>query len=133
MPCVKVIEEFSFDVCDSLADVECGKLERIGRYAFSHCKSLRSINLPSIKIVQKGAFGCCEKLVDVTFGDKLEIINGYAFSDCPSLERIAIPLCNRIIDDNNLFSGRVNLKHVDLIGGVHETIYRRFASRRLEK
>jgi len=64
MPGVKIVEIVAFDGCDSLADVECGKLERIGRYAFSHCKSLRSIYLPSIKIVQKGAFGCCEKLVD---------------------------------------------------------------------
>jgi hypothetical protein len=52
MPCVKVIEEFAFDVCCALADVECDKLERIGRYAFSHCKSLRSINLPHVKIVE---------------------------------------------------------------------------------
>jgi hypothetical protein len=29
MPCVKVIEEFAFDVCCALADVECDKLERI--------------------------------------------------------------------------------------------------------
>jgi hypothetical protein len=61
---------------------------------------------------------------DVKIGDMLETIEGGAFLDCCSLERIAIPLNHRIIDDidDYVFPGCENLKHVDLVGGVHETI-----------
>ena len=34
MPGVEVVEEWSFTRCDALTDVECGKLEIIGEYAF---------------------------------------------------------------------------------------------------
>jgi hypothetical protein len=78
------------------------------------------------------AFEGCERLTDVKFGDKLERIKGEAFNNCESLERIAIPLSNRIIqidDDDDydhyyrdVFRGCKNLKHVDLVGGVHEAI-----------
>jgi hypothetical protein len=144
MPGVKIVEREAFGCCKALADVECDKLERIGRSAFFACDSLRSINLPSIKIVEfqafwkctgltdadELAFQDCTGLTDVTFGDKLERIGGGAFYGCESLERIAIPLSNHIIDDDDddddyyydVFRGCSKLKHVDLVGGVHETI-----------
>jgi uncharacterized protein YidB (DUF937 family) len=129
MPGVKIVEEDAFAQCSVLADVECGKLERIGVEAFVCCDSLRSINLPSVKIVEKWAFSFCTGLTDVKFGDKLERIEKWAFYDCKSLERIAIPLSNRIIDDDDyddyycdVFTGCENLKHADLVGGVNETI-----------
>jgi hypothetical protein len=86
--------------------------------------------LPSIKIVEEGAFEYCTGLTDVKFGDKLERIEGRAFRNCESLGRIAIPLSNHIIeidDDDDyyyhdVFTGCENLKHLDLVGGVHETI-----------
>jgi hypothetical protein len=129
MPGVKIVEERAFAWCKALADVECDKLERIVWEAFFGCESLRSINLPSIKIVQRWAFVKCTGLTDVTFGDKLERIEGRTFLNCKSLELIAIPLSNRIIDDDDdddyyrdVFRGCSKLKHVDLVGGVHETI-----------
>jgi hypothetical protein len=91
--------------------------------------------LSSVKIVERererGAFDYCKSLTDVKFGDKLERMEGRAFRYCTSLECIAIPLSNRIIvvdddDDDDafytVFKGCDNLKHVDLVGGVHETI-----------
>jgi hypothetical protein len=130
MPGVKIIEQNAFAQCSVLADVECGKLERIGWGAFCRCESLRSINLPSIKIVDFQAFQYCTGLMDVKFGYKLERIAGWAFHNCESLERIAIPLSNRIIEIDDydfnynfdVFEGCSKLKHVDLVGGVHETI-----------
>ena len=139
IPGVKIVEKWAFWCCRDLADVECDKLERIGGFAFSYCDSLRSINLPSVKIVEKYAFNRCTGLTDVTFGDKLERIERWAFDNCESLERIAIPLSNDIIDDDDddddvyrslftyhgscdVFTRCENLKHVDLVGGVHETI-----------
>jgi len=58
----------------------------------------------------------------VNFGDKLESIGGQAFYCCVSLERIAIPLNHRIIAADDIFTECRNLKHVDLVGGVLETI-----------
>ena len=86
--------------------------------------------MPSIKIVEEGAFEYCTGLTDVKFGDQMESMGGGAFNHCASLERIAIPLSNRIIeidDDDDyyyhdVFTGCENLKHLDLVGGVHETI-----------
>jgi hypothetical protein len=122
MPGVKIIEIRAFSDCDALEDVECGKLERIGWGAFYSCSSLRSINLPSVKIVEELAFDSCTGLTDVNFGDKLESIGGQAFYCCVSLERIAIPLNHRIIAADDIFTECRNLKHVDLVGGVLETI-----------
>jgi hypothetical protein len=64
----------------------------------------------------------------VKFGDKLESIGKGAFGNCTSLERIAIPLKDGMINDHadefysDVFRGCKNLKHVDLVGEVHETI-----------
>jgi hypothetical protein len=58
----------------------------------------------------------------VKFGDKLETIEKRAFSGCISLERITLPLKDGIITADNVFRLCENLKHVDLVGGVHETI-----------
>eukprot|EP00985_Skeletonema_marinoi_P023371 scaffold15546_cov66-Skeletonema_marinoi.AAC.1 len=122
MPGVKVIEEFAFCGCEALTDVECSELEICGSGAFQHCTSLRSINLPSIKIVKGYAFDNCKALTDVKFGDKLESIKGLAFVRCPSLERITIPLKDHLITNDNIFQGCGNLEHVDLVGGIHETV-----------
>jgi len=129
MPGVKIVESEAFWCCKYLADVECDKLERIGSYAFHYCPRLRSINLTSVEIVEKRAFSCYW-LTDVKFGDQMESMGGGAFNHCASLERIAIPLSNRIIDDrddeasyhDDVFQCCEDLKHVDLIGGVHENI-----------
>jgi len=94
----------------------------IGLAAFPHCTSLRSIDLPSAKIVKYSAFYCCEALADITFGSKLERIEDEAFALCTSLRNITIPLKDGMITRDNIFRGCENLNHVDLVGGIHETI-----------
>jgi hypothetical protein len=91
---------------------------------------LRNINLPSVNIVERFAFAGCEALTDVKFGDKLETIGGRAFGNCRSLERITLPLKYDMIEDDDddddyykdVFQGCDNLRHVDLLGGVHEFV-----------
>jgi hypothetical protein len=122
MPGVKAVERHAFYNCNALTDGECDKLERIGWGAFLCCESLRNINLRSIKIVEEGAFSCCVALTDLKFGDKLESVGELAFVDCTTLERITIPLNDSMITYDNIFAGCYNMKHVDLVGGVHETI-----------
>jgi len=123
MPGVEIVEENAFDGCEALTDVECGKLENIKHGAFSNCNSLRSIDLPSAKIVEEGAFGWCEALNEAKCGSKLDRIENLAFSFCPSLERITIPLKDGMMNDDSIFTGCLDLVHVDLVeGAVHETI-----------
>eukprot|EP00984_Skeletonema_dohrnii_P030269 scaffold21639_cov77-Skeletonema_dohrnii-CCMP3373.AAC.3 len=124
MPGVKVIERNAFWNCDALTNVECGKLEIIGDSAFTYCKSLRSINLPSAKIVGRDAFWWCYALTNINFCKELESIRAGAFYGCTSLERINIPLKDGMINDDNVFMGCGNLKHVDLVEGavLRETI-----------
>ena len=82
---------------------------------------MSSIDLPSIKVVDAGAFESCLDLTNVKFGKDLESIRAGAFKGCPSLERIALPLKNGMITKNSVFQGCVELRHIDLVGGVHET------------
>ena len=122
MPGVKVVEQRAFQLCMALTYIECGKLERIGQWAFCDCKSLRSIDLPSIKIVERNAFAYCNTLVNAKFGKDLESLGERAFDYCLSLERITLPLKDGVVTDNFAFSGCYKLNHVDLVGGVHDTI-----------
>ena len=124
MPGVKIVEEDSFQYCEALTDVECGKLEIIKSNAFDRCNSLRSIDLPSVRNVESYAFDGCTALTDVKFGIKLERIEVVAFLFCTSLERITIPLKDGVITADDTFQACENLKYVDLIEGavLHETV-----------
>ena len=123
MPGVEVVAYGAFEYCKALEDVECGKLEIIRHHhAFCCCESLESVDLPSGKTVEPFAFAGCEALINVKFGKELESIRYGEFQGCTSLERITIPLKDGIITADNIFQGCKNLKHIDLVEGVHETI-----------
>lgn len=122
VPGVRVIGKWAFYNCWTLPYIECGKLEIIGEMAFGGCESLNSIILPSIKIVQRNAFTNCENLTNVEFGKELESIGEKAFYRCLSLERIPLPLKDGIITDDGIFQECKKLDHIDLLGGVYETI-----------
>ena len=124
LPGVKEVEKHAFYKCDALNYIECGKLEMIGEMAFRYCKSLNSVDLPSIKIVKSCAFHGCTNLTNAKFGTYLESIGDWAFKMCTSLERITLPLKDDMITSHNMctFQGCKNLNHVDLVGGVQETI-----------
>jgi hypothetical protein len=117
------IEEFAFNECNALSELEFGKLEMIGNFAFTGCESLRSINMPSLRRVGRFAFERCRALTDVVFGKDLEGIEEGAFTKCTALRRIAIPLKDNLIAENNTFNGCVfgNLSRVDLVGEIHKT------------
>ena len=122
IPGVRVIRDKAFCYCEAMTYVECGKLEIIGGEAFKKCQSLSSIDLPSIKIVERDAFNQCRALTDVKFGKNLESLAERAFLFCRSLEHITIPLKDGMITNDSVFAGCKNLKRVDLVGGVHETV-----------
>ena len=122
MPGVKEVEDRAFHTCEALTYIECGKLERIGEHTFCGCLSLNSIDLPSIHILERSAFAGCPNLINVKVGKDLESIGNAAFIHCFSLERIALPLKDGVITKKRIFQECKNLNHVDLVGGVHETI-----------
>ena len=122
MPGVRDVERRAFDNCTALTYIECGKLERIGEWAFDSCTSLTSVDLPSIKTVERFAFRGCTNLTNVKFGKDLETIGTGAFYDCIDLERITLPLKDRMFTDDRTFQQCEKLNHVDLVGGVHETV-----------
>ena len=122
MPGVIEIEWAAFNRCRALTYVEWGKLEIIGDSAFQMCTSLSSIDLPSIKVVDRYAFSGCTNLRDVKFGKELESVRLGAFAGCRSLERIILPLKDGMVTANDIFQYCPNLTHIDLIGGVHETV-----------
>ena len=118
---VKVLEKEAFQCCVALTSIECGKLEIIRYHAFCQCESLNSIDLPSIKILGKYAFDTCLKLINVKFGKELESIGRGTFVNCHSLECVALPLTDVNMTDN-IFLYCEKLNHIDLVGGVHETV-----------
>jgi hypothetical protein len=76
---------------DCLSDVS---LRQIGRCAFSHCPTLRSICIPaSIEIFSERCFYLCDSLSQVIFepGSKLTQIGVTAFFECSLLTSICIP------------------------------------------
>ncbi len=116
MPGVRVVEEWIFRKCESLAYVECAKLEIIGCGSFFGCTSLTDIiKLSSAKIVESFAFCKCRALRDAKFSDKLEKFGWGVFIGCKSLERITIPLKDGLIIAPDVFTKCYNLKHVDLV------------------
>ena len=122
MPGVKIIEKKALDVCPALTYVECGELEIIGERALCGCESLSSVDLPSIKTVENYAFSGCTNLTNANFGKDLESLGNMLFYGCRSLERIALPLKDDMITSDDTFQRCVKLNHIDLIGGVHETV-----------
>ena len=119
MPGVEVVKGEAFFACQALTDIECGKLKFIRSRAFCVCNSLSSVDLSSIEIVENRAFSGCTALTNVKFGKELESIGEGAFMNC-RLERITIPLKDGMITRDNVFQGCGNLKHVDLVEGVHD-------------
>lgn len=111
-----------FSRCEKLQFVEFGdKLESIRTYAFGLC-SIEHLKLPSVVSIDDNVFLDCTRLIDVEFSDKLERLSTWAFNGCRSLQRIAIPLKRGLFSDDNVFDGCEQLKIVDLVGGVQQTV-----------
>ncbi len=87
---VTVIRERAFQWHQSIVEVIChDNVEKIERYAFCGCTSLRRVIMPGVKIVQQFAFDGCD-LTDVECGN-LDIIGEGAFRHCTSLKSINLP------------------------------------------
>mmetsp|Transcript_30503 Transcript_30503/g.61213 ORF Transcript_30503/g.61213 Transcript_30503/m.61213 type:complete len:149 (+) Transcript_30503:102-548(+) len=112
---VKIIPREAFQGRRHLIDVEFHDgIERIEKYAFFCCGSLRSVKLLGVKIIETRAFESCVDLIDVEF-DKLETIEQWAFNYCRSLRSLTIPSVRSI--DRGAFNNCVQI--TDLEFGEH--------------
>lgn len=90
---IKSIGQFAFR-SSSIERIELPiGLESIEAYAFSECKSLKSVVLPNtIKIKSIGSYAFSEtSLESINLPIGLELIGGYAFYRCNSLKSVVLP------------------------------------------
>jgi len=98
---VKEVDDRMFKECSQLKEVVLNEgLQKIGKQAFYHCKSLESIKLPStVTEIGNAAFAGCSNLEEVVLNETLRTIGLAAFSTCTSLEYIKIPSTVTAIGD----------------------------------
>jgi len=120
---VTIIPRDAFYGREHLIDLEFHDgIEKIEKYAFIGCVSLRSVKLPGVKVIENGAFSSCGGLSEVEFGVKLETIEQWAFQYCISLTRITMPSVKTI--GRLAFNSCKQLTDLDLPEGL-ETIQER--------
>ncbi len=94
---------------------------RIGIYAFSDCKSLKSVTLPhSVKDIGDCAFLFCNNLTSVTIPAGVTTIGNSAFSNCQMLTSVTIPVSVTIIGDSafNNCSGLTSVSIPDSVTDI---------------
>jgi hypothetical protein len=112
---VKIIPRGAFFRREQLVSVETHDgIEKIEKYAFHMCTSLRGMKLPGVKVIEVEAFQFCSSLTDVEFGNKLETIGQRAFAGCRSLRDIEMPTVRTV--GNEAFYGCEQLTDVELPG-----------------
>jgi len=118
---VKIIKEKAFNECSALTGVEFGDvLETIKFSAFRGCKLFTSIKMLSVRTIGTHVFANCDELYHVEFGEALRTLDIFAFLCCSKLNRIALPLSCTV--RFRAFYKCPNLKIVDLVGGVQNTV-----------
>ena len=94
---VTVIHEWASSDRRNIVEVICHvNVEKIEKWAFWACTSLRRLVMPGVKIVERRAFSECRALTDVEC-DKLEIIGEFSFRGT-SLRSINLPSA-RIVEE----------------------------------
>jgi hypothetical protein len=99
----------------------------IGRYAFSNCDSLTSINIPSsVTTIGDGAFDNCYNLASINIPFSVTIIGSHAFWYCKSLTSIIIPSSVTTINTQT-FCGCENLISISIPSSVTSIGYGAFS------
>ena len=74
--------------------------DKIGKYAFSSCNSLKSLTLPKdITSIGEAAFWGCSGLTSITIPSSVTSISAFAFNGCSSLTSIELPNSLTTIDE----------------------------------
>lgn len=91
------IGRFAFSECKSLKEVKLGKdVQEIGKSAFYGCTALKKINwTDNIEEIRAGAFRCCYSLKKLYVGESLKKIKDTSFFGCSKLEQIKVHKANK--------------------------------------
>ena len=111
---VKIIANYAFTECYKLTEIELGKVESIGAYAFAYCTKLRGVTLPnSLTKIGYGAFDGCEGLLEIYIPDSVTEIEAHAFQHCKSLRNVRLPEGMTVIPDS-LFNFCIDLTAITI-------------------
>ena len=103
IPCgVVVIGDFAFSGCKSLKSIIIpDSVEKIGENAFTGCQKLKEITIPnSVKMVGSNAFKFCSSIKTIQLPNSLIEIGSYAFEECKGITSIVIPKSVTIMANN---------------------------------
>lgn len=65
-------------------------LTHIQEYTFERCPKLKEINFNNVKIIGKNAFSDCYNLTKIILPETIDIVSSFAFCDCENLEYVEI-------------------------------------------
>ena len=91
---LQTIGKYAFSECSSLASVDLSttNVQTIGAWAFESCSSLEWVAFPdALQTIRNSAFWGCSSLVRVVFPDALQTIEPAAFKGCSSLTSVVFP------------------------------------------
>ncbi len=88
--------------------------DKIGKYAFSSCNSLKSLTLPKdITSIGEAAFWGCSSLTSITIPSSVTSISAFAFNGCSNLANVTLS-SNITSIGSSAFSGCKSLKNLTI-------------------
>lgn len=107
-----VLEDYAFNKCEHLTQINTCSFKIIGNNCFSHCKRITSLTIEgNIQKIGVSAFSNCYNLEKVELKNGIKSIAAAAFQECNALKQIDIP--NSVISIGRYaFSGCSALKHL---------------------
>ena len=90
----------------SISEIKDGVLTKIGEYAFSGCKNLKTAVFPAVKLIEAASFNKCSALTMVDFHVLYGFDTNNVFNGCSKLSTLIVrstTLC--ALQNKNNFSG----------------------------
>lgn len=116
---VKQIGDVAF-VASSITSVKLpNSIEKIGKYAFARCTSLKTVTLEDgVPYISEGMFSECQKLAKITLPASITSIGTQAFNDCEKLSSVTIKSTVLTTIDAGAFQHCSNLSKITQPEGV---------------
>lgn len=97
---------------ESVSFANAKAIDAIGKFSFSGCTSLKSVNIPStLDKLGFASFMGCTSLTDINISSNISVINGQVFQNCTSLTEFTVPNSVGAISDFS-FAGCTSLEKV---------------------